>query len=134
MLKNKFDIQYVLDKLNLSIEDLDSLSETGPVIEMKSFFVERKKSIIHGYGMFAKNTIPKSNIIGMASINNTYKTYLGRYTNHSSSPNISFLYTKTNDIVVQALQDIEKGEELFLDYTCHLLSPEYYKTTTTADS
>ncbi len=25
-------------------------------------------------------------------------------------------------------------EELFLDYTCHLLSPEYYKTTTTADS
>ena len=39
MLKNKFDIQYVLDKLNLSIEDLDSLSETGPVIDVKSSFV-----------------------------------------------------------------------------------------------
>jgi SET domain-containing protein len=134
MLKNKFDIQYVLDKLNISIEDLDSLSETGPVIDVKSSFVERKKSIIHGYGMFAKENIPKGNIIGMASIDNTYKTYLGRYTNHSSSPNIYFLYTRTNDIVVQAMKDIQKGEELFLDYTCHFLNPEYYKTTTTADS
>lgn len=57
-----------------------------------------------------------------------------QYTNHSSSPNIPFLYTRTNDIVVQALKDIQKGEELFLDYTCRFLNPEYYKTTTTADS
>ena len=71
MQKKNFDIQYVLDKLNLTIEELNKLSDTGPVIDIKSYLAERKKSNIHGYGMFAKNKILKGNLIGMASIDNT---------------------------------------------------------------
>lgn len=125
MQKKNFDIQYVLDKLNLTIEELDELSDTGPVIDVKSYLVERKKSNIHGYGMFAKRKILKNDFIGMASIDNTYKTYLGRYTNHSANPNIAFLYTQSNDLLAKALQDILEGEELFLDYTSHFINPEY---------
>ena len=125
MQKKNFDIQYVLDKLNLTIEELDELSDTGPVIDVKSYLVERKKSNIHGYGMFAKRKILKNDFIGMASIDNTYKTYLGRYTNHSANPNITFLYTQSNDLLAKALQDILEGEELFLDYTSHFINPEY---------
>ena len=125
MQKNNFDIQYVLDKLNLTLEELDKLSDTGPVIDVKSYITERKKSNIHGYGMFAKTKILKNDLIGMASIDNTYKTYLGRYTNHSANPNISFLYNQSNDLLAKALQDIEAGEQLFLDYTSHFLNPQY---------
>ncbi len=125
MQKKNFDIQYVLDKLNLTIEELDELSDTGPVIDVKSYLTERKKSNIHGYGMFAKRKILKNDFIGMASIDNTYKTYLGRYTNHSANPNIGFLYNQSNDLLVKALQDILEGEELFLDYTSHFINPEY---------
>ena len=125
MQKKNFDIQYVLDKLNLTLEELDKLSDTGPVIDVKSYLTERRKSNIHGYGMFAKRKILKNDFIGMASIDNTYKTYLGRYTNHSANPNIAFLYNQSNDLLVKALRDIEAGEELFLDYTSHFLNPQY---------
>ncbi len=125
MQKKSFDIQYVLDKLNLTIEELDTLSDTGPVIDVKSYLAERKKSNIHGDGMFAKTKILKGNFIGMASVDNTYKTYLGRYTNHSSNPNIAFIYNESNDLLAKALKDIQEGEELFLDYTSHFLTPKW---------
>lgn len=122
--KNKFDIQPVLDALNITIEELDELSNTGPVIRMKSHTAYCKQSEVHGYGMFAKKDIAKDEIIGMASVDNKYKTYLGRYTNHSNYPNICFLYNETNDLVAKATQAITKGEELFLNYSLHIISPE----------
>ena len=117
--KNKFDIQPVLDALNITIEELDELSNTGPVIRMKSHTAYCKQSEVHGYGMFAKKEIAKDGYD-----TNKYTTYLGRYTNHSNYPNICFLYNETNDLVAKATQAITKGEELFLNYSLHIISPE----------
>lgn len=122
--KNKFDIQPALDALNITIEELDELSETGSVVRINYESVYCKQSDVHGYGMFAKKDIAKGEIIGMASIDNKYKTYLGRYTNHSNYPNICFLYNETNDLVAKATQAISKEEELFLNYSLHIISPE----------
>ena len=46
MQKKNFDIQYVLDKLNLTLEELDKLSDTGPVIDVKSH-VKSSKDVIN---------------------------------------------------------------------------------------
>jgi len=122
--KNKFDIQPALDALNITIEELNELSETGSVVRINYESVYCKQSKVHGYGMFAKKDIAENEIIGLASVDNKYKTYIGRYTNHSNHPNICFLYNETNDLVAKATQVILKGQEIFLNYSLHILYPE----------
>ena len=125
MKTNPYDIEFVYNELGCTKEQLEELTRKGPVIEIKSDFVKREMSSIHGYGMFAKKDIEKNQYIGMASIDNKYKTYLGRYVNHSRRANIKFIFTDTGDLITKAIKEIKRGEELFVDYTNHFLTPEY---------
>jgi len=125
MKTNPYDIEFVYNELGCTREQLEELTLTGSVIEIKSDFFKRGMSDIHGYGMFAKKDIEKNQYIGMASIDNKYKTYLGRYVNHSRRPNIKFIFTDTGDLITKSIKEIKTGEELFVDYTNQFLTPEY---------
>ena len=127
MTYNKKEFLEMLDDLKLSEQDLEEISKTGEVVKFKTLTVKRKKSKIHGYGMFALIDLEEGDIIGLASINAIHKTYLGRYTNHSHNPNIEFLYLQNYDLIAVAKQDINTGQELLVDYRNHILTPQFYK-------
>jgi SET domain-containing protein len=83
-----------------------------------------KNSNISGKGNFAKMFIKKgTNLgVGLIKINNTNNPdidYLRKdictYTNHSETPNIYFK-KKGNKYYFYALKNIEKNEELIIDY------------------
>tara|TARA_R110000751_G_scaffold27669_3_gene72953 strand:- start:6628 stop:7014 length:387 start_codon:yes stop_codon:yes gene_type:complete len=127
MTYNKKDFLEMLKDLQLSEQDLEDISKAGEVVKFTTLTVKRKKSKIHGYGMFTLVELIKGDIIGLASINAIHKTYLGRYTNHSHNPNIEFLYLYNYDLIAVAKHDIKKGEELTVDYRNHILTPQFYK-------
>jgi len=127
MTYNKKEFLEMLDALEVSEQDLEEISKTGEVVKFKTLTVKRKKSKIHGYGMFAQIDLEKGDIIGLASINAIHKTYLGRYTNHSHHPNIDFLYLQNYDLIGVTKQALNKGEELLVDYRSWVLTPQFYK-------
>ena len=99
------------------------IKEVGEVIddENKNYII--KKSPIHGKGVFTNHKISKGRIIGLGYVNNN-RTLLGRYTNHSHLNNAKFYY-KENAIVLMAEVDIDKNEEVLVDYRHHLLNKSY---------
>jgi SET domain-containing protein len=76
--------------------------------------------------MFASEYIEEGEAIGLASINKTHKTLLGRYTNHAEDPNCIFMLLLNDDYIMIALKNINAGEELTVDYSEHILNPDYY--------
>ena len=119
------DFNNMLKDINLTVEQLNQITLHGNMVRLASEETKRKKSTIHGYGMFAKVNFKKNDIIGLASINNTHKTNLGRYTNHSKNANIVFKYLKNYDLVAVCLIDIEKDQELLVNYRTHILTPTF---------
>tara|TARA_R100000742_G_C4279180_1_gene103145 strand:- start:1718 stop:2107 length:390 start_codon:yes stop_codon:yes gene_type:complete len=122
----KGDYLEMLKKIGVTEEEMTEITHNCKVIKFPNDSVKRKKSKIHGYGMFAKVNIKSGEIIGLASINALHKTYIGRYTNHSSIPNVEFLYLDNYDTIALAKRKIKKGEELLVDYSNHLLNPKFY--------
>jgi len=127
MTYNKIEFLEMLADLGLTEQELADIAESGEVVKFKTLTIKRKKSKIHGYGMFAQVDLEQGDIIGLASVNAIHKTYLGRYTNHSHNPNIDFLYLQNYDLIGVAKQPIKKGEELLVDYRNHILTPQFYK-------
>lgn len=95
-----------------------------------------KKSAIHGYGVFATNTIIKDEIIETCYALTTnkcdpalYDYYFGHRErslvllgygfiyNHSSAPNATYLFDEDKKImIIKALKNITKNEEIFISY------------------
>jgi len=121
------EIDKFLKDVNISREQLEAVTLSGKVLRFDVEKVELKESKIHGLGIIAVNDIEKDSIIGLATINNTYKTILGRYTNHSSNPNCKFQLLLNGDFIMIALKKINIGEELLVDYKDHYLHASYYK-------
>jgi len=122
--KRDTNLQVALDKLELTIDDMWEMTNKGDVLDVDFLSAVRKKSKVHGYGMFATQDIEQGDVIGAALVDGTHKTFLGRYTNHANNPNIKFLYIDSHNAVAIAVEDISEGEELFADYPSHMLSPE----------
>jgi len=122
--KRDTNLQVALDKLDITIDELWEMTNSGDVLDVDFPSVVRKKSKVHGYGMFATQDIAGGDVIGAALVDGTYKTYLGRYVNHANSPNVKFLYLDAQNAVAMAVEDVSEGEELFVDYPSHMLSPE----------
>tara|TARA_R100000234_G_C4955383_1_gene159274 strand:- start:463 stop:858 length:396 start_codon:yes stop_codon:yes gene_type:complete len=116
----------MLKDLDITKEQLNTITNYGETIEFKSDFYYKKKSSIHGYGVFALNNIKKEDVIGVGSIDNKYKTILGRFTNHSDFNNAMFYYLKNNDIVMIATKDISKDTEILINYRDHALNTIYF--------
>lgn len=75
-------------------------------------------SKIHGTGIFSTVSFKTGQFIGSARLNKK-RTPMGRYTNHSSNPNVAFKKVCSDsdgDLVVIAVRDIYENDELFVDY------------------
>ena len=115
----------MLKDLNITKEKLNTITNSGTAIEFKSDLYYKDKSSIHGVGVFALKNINKGDIIGLGSIDNKYKTTLGRFTNHSDFNNAMFYYLKNNDVVMVATKYISKNSEILINYRDHVLNKIY---------
>ena len=120
----------MLKDLNTSIEQLDKITKTGEILEFSSNNYYKSNSSIHGKGVFASKNLVKRSIIGIGSIDNKYKTTLGRFTNHSDINNARFYYLANNDVILVAEEDIIKDKEILVNYRDHILNKIYLNEST----
>ncbi len=113
MSQDKTGYHKMLSDLNCSEDKMQRVTNMLDVISLYNPYVEKRRSDIHGYGMFASRTIKKNTIIGLGTINGIYKTNIGRYTNHSSNPNIEFKFLNNEDAIALASKDIKKKQRNF---------------------
>lgn len=109
--------------------------------------IEKRLTKNRGYGLFAKEFIPKGTIVGTLDTNEKQYTleeleqlpeevehldyqfgdrYIishdgGEYMNHSCDPNTWWV----SDTELAAMRDIKEGEEITYDYVTADVSPEY---------
>lgn len=80
-----------------------------------------RNSKIEGKGVFLSSPAEADELIAPARIKG-FRTPVGRYTNHSKTPNAKFVKSDTGDIYLVALRRIEgcrggdQGEEVTVDY------------------
>ena len=115
----------MLKDLGVTQDQIDYVTNHQTTIEFESNLYYKSKSKIHGIGVFTLRKILKEEVIGVGSIDGKYKTILGRYTNHSDDNNAMFYYLKTRDVVMVAERDIDKGEEILINYRDHVLNEKY---------
>ena len=95
-------------------QDINNLTE----IESDYYF--KKKSKVHGIGVFSNKDFCKFDYIGIVSLNNKRAT-LARWINHSRNGNVHFLpynnknYPNVKRICI-AKRDIKKNTELKINY------------------
>ena len=106
------------DQMNIIVNSLN-------IINVKTDKYYKSDSTVHGDGIFALNDIVENKIIGLGSIDNTNKTFLGRYTNHSDNANAMFYYLSNDDVVMIARKNISKDEEILINYRDHILQKIY---------
>lgn len=110
------DYTLLVSGLNMSQEQIRSQVENNDDIvhvipEDKARLGDSK---IHGTGVFSVVEISMGEVIGPARIGGK-RTYLGRYTNHSVSPNCFFEHDK-NGIAMIAAKRIKAGDEITVCY------------------
>jgi SET domain-containing protein len=110
----------MLKDINVSVEQLQTITKSGKVVEFNSHVYYKDKSLIHGQGVFAKKNIAKGEVIGLGCIDGKYKTTLGRYTNHSDKNNAMFYYLYNNDVIMIAEKNILKFSEILINYRDHV--------------
>lgn len=80
-----------------------------------------RNSDIEGRGVFASYPFPAGKLIGPATFAGK-RTPIGRYTNHASSPNATFIRAHNGDILLVSTSSISgcmgggQGEEITIDY------------------
>ena len=130
---SKKDWNKFLKEINLTTKDVDNYLKNildtpefdaiaGEVIHLENDFYIKKKSNIHGYGIFAKKNINKGDNIGIAvghKNDKKYRTYIGRYINHSCNNNAIFKKIDSYNITSICAKDISKDEEILVDYRDH---------------
>ena len=113
------DVDFYLNNI-LDTQEFDKMA--GKVIDVKNSLYTKKKSNIHGFGIFAKKDINKNETIGVAlGFNNSekYRSYIGRFTNHSNIKNAILKELDCGDVVAICVKDIKNGEEILVDYRDH---------------
>ena len=115
------DVDFYLNNI-LDTPEFDKTA--GIVVDIKNDVYVKRKSGIHGFGIFAKKDISKNETIGVAlGFNNgkKYRSYIGRFTNHSNLKNIIFEELECGDVIAICTKDIRGGEEMLVDYRDHFL-------------
>jgi hypothetical protein len=112
--KMLLDLETTQDQMDVVVESLN-------VINVKTTKYYKNNSKIHGEGIFATNSMVVGSIIGLGSIDEVNKTFLGRYTNHSDNANAMFYYMANGDVVMISEKYINKGEEILINYRDHTL-------------
>ena len=113
------DVDYYLK----NVLDTPEFNKTyGKVYNIKNDTYVRKKSNIHGFGIFAKKDINKGEVIGIVCgviKNENYRSYIGRFINHSNIKNVIFVKPNPDTIVALCVKNIKDGEEILVDYRDH---------------
>ena len=120
-----FGYKEMLVDLGVDQDQINTIVDSLNVINVKTDKYYKSDSIIHGEGIFALNDIVENKVIGLGSIDNINKTFLGRYTNHSDNPNAMFYYLYNDDVVMVANKNISKDEEILINYRDHVLQKTY---------
>tara|TARA_R100001082_G_scaffold92137_1_gene58772 strand:+ start:19 stop:450 length:432 start_codon:yes stop_codon:yes gene_type:complete len=113
------DYKKWLNEIGLTEEQAWILINMDNVIEVEHFNYHKEKSNIHNIGVFASKNIKKGEVIGDVTIDNYYRTVLGRWVNHSKDKNAKFYNKKDNNLVAIAEKDILRNEEILIDYRDH---------------
>lgn len=123
--EDRDDFQSVLIKSGFDAETVHQQSvNTDDQIEMPEGFgakVTIRESPIHGKGVFLSSPAKLGEVIAPARVAG-FRTPVGRYTNHSKSPNAAFLMDDNGTIFLVAIRDIlgccggGQGEEVTVDY------------------
>jgi hypothetical protein len=91
-------------------------------------------SDIQRYGMFATETVAFADLLAPARIDGK-RTPAGVFTNHSCTPNAHYEAHPDGDLDLVASQNIDKGEEVTLDYrqaaSVNRLQPDRLEVTET---
>ena len=122
--ENNFTTEDVDFYMNDMLDTPEHNKIAGKVIDIENDIYFKQKSSIHGYGIFAKKDINKNDIIGVAlrfENNEKYRSYIGRFTNHSNSKNIIFKELDSGDVIAVCIKNIKEGEEILVDYRDHFL-------------
>jgi len=110
------DYEKFLLEYDLTEDDVQAVTHSVDVIT--SFDVTVAESAIDGLGIFPFKQIKKGDVIGPA-LSDGRKTEIGRYTNHSGSPNAEMVVVDEKNIDLVALRDIG-DEEITTDYRNNL--------------
>lgn len=116
---DNFDYQTFLIETDMDQNDVDAIvkNETDLVPMPKGFDdYHIQDSPIHGLGAFASDHLAAGCSVGPARIGDN-RTPLGRYVNHSASPNcVMVKVAESNDMVLMTQQSVRMGTELTVDY------------------
>ena len=133
------DVDFYLNNI-LDTSKFDEIA--GDVVDIKSDIYIKRKSGIHGFGIFAKKDVNKNDIIGTvlgfkngekyrsyndvigiasSSGEKKYRTYIGRFTNHSNLKNVIFKELDSGNVIAICIKNIKEGEEILVDYRDHFL-------------
>lgn len=119
------DYRRFLDECNITEEQVRRESEIETDLtdlpEGFASVLTVRQSDIEGKGIFASWPFDAGSIVGPVRINGR-RTPLGRYLNHSKTPNAKLVLAENKDIILFALKNIsgckggDKGEEIMIDY------------------
>jgi hypothetical protein len=121
---DRVDFELMLSQVGFSKETADEQSfNTSDQIPMPagSWKVKTGASPIHGTGIFLTSDVESGEILGPALIDGM-RTPLGRYTNHSATPNARMEMLDNGDIQLVTTRKINgcsgglDGEEVVVDY------------------
>jgi hypothetical protein len=116
---NKDSVKYYMDNV---IDSPEFKVIAGDVINVESKKYIKKASDIHGEGVFALKDIKRGDTIGVVlglKNNKQYRSYLGRFANHSNLKNTKFEKLNNQEVTATCLRDIDIGEEILVDYRDH---------------
>jgi len=116
---SKKDVDHYMKKV---IDTPEFSVVAGEVINVKNKTYYKAESIVHGQGIFTAKYLKKDDIIGIViGLKNKikYRSYLGRFTNHSNLKNALFKELESGEVVAVCVKEINIGEEILVDYRDH---------------
>lgn len=108
------DWEMFLERWGLTEEEIQKQMDSRVVNQEILIYLKVQPSKVHGNGVFTQIKRHKGDWLGWAKHEGGI-CKLGRYINHSSVPNVEFVFDD-DTVEVKTLRDILAGEELFVDY------------------
>ncbi|WP_150051126.1 SET domain-containing protein [Methylomonas rhizoryzae] len=112
------DFERFLAEYDFTAAAVRAITEnTADQIPMPEGFdkVRLQPSSINGMGMFATCEVDTNEVVAPGRVG-VMRTPVGRYTNHSPTPNAYFFQASGGDVVLVAKRRVTAGEELTIDY------------------
>jgi SET domain-containing protein len=116
---SKKDVEHYMENV---IDTPGFSAIAGKVINIKNQIYYKSRSNIHGHGIFALKNIKKGDTIGVViklKDKVKYRSYLGRFTNHSNFKNTVFEELNSGEVIATCIENINVGEEILVDYRDH---------------